>query len=43
MATLFNFSASCLIGDNDANLVAGDVAATPANKNGRPVQAFDDT
>lgn len=43
MATLLNFPASSLIGDNDANLVAGDLAATPANKNGRPVLAFDDT
>lgn len=43
MATLLNFPANCLIGDNDENLVAGDAAAAPANKNGRPVMAFDDT
>lgn len=43
MATLLNFPASGLIGDQDAQLVAGDVAATPASKLGRPVLAFDDT
>jgi len=41
--TLLNFPASALIGDNDAQLVAGDAAAPHASKLGRPVLAFDDT
>lgn len=42
--TLFNFPASAMFGDNDAQLVAGDVAAAhevPAV--GRPCLAYDDT
>jgi len=42
MATLLNFPASALLGDNDAQLVAGDVGAVHASKKGRPVLAFDD-
>lgn len=43
MATLFTFSAHALIGDNDAQLVAGDVAATPNVFIGRPGLEYDDT
>lgn len=43
MATLLNFPASSMIGDQDAQLVAGDAAALHANKVGRPVLVFDDT
>lgn len=35
--------ASAFIGDNDAQLVAGDAAAAPVNHLGRPAYAFDDT
>ena len=41
--TLLNIPASAFIGDTDAQLVAGDVAAPHAAKKGRPVLAFDDT
>ena len=43
MATLLNFPASCMIGDNDAQLVAGDVGAPHASFKGRPVLSFDHT
>lgn len=41
--TLLSLPASAFVGDNDAQLVGGDAAATPANHKGRPVMAFDDT
>ena len=41
--TLLNFPASALIGDNDAQLVAGDVGAPHASFLGRPVLSFDAT
>jgi len=41
--TLFLIAASGLVGDNDAQLVAGDVAATFETHIGRPAMSFDDT
>lgn len=41
--TLFSLSANMFVGDNDAQLVAGDNPATPANHVGRPVMTFDAT
>lgn len=41
--SLFPLPASAFIGDNDAQLVAGDVAAAAKNHKGRPAMAFDDT
>ena len=35
-------SAPCFVGDNDAQLVAGDVAAGATNLIGRPAWSFDD-
>ena len=41
--SLLSISASAFVGDVDANLIAGDGAATPEVHNGRPAMAFDDT
>lgn len=41
--TLFLLPATAFIGDIDAQLVAGDVAATFVRHNGRPAIALDDT
>jgi hypothetical protein len=43
MATLLSLAASSFIGDQDAQLVAGDVAVPHASHLGRPCLAFDDT
>ena len=41
--TLMNFPASALIGDNDAQLDAGDIGSPHASFKGRPVLSFDPT
>lgn len=41
--TLLELAANAFVGDNDAQLVGGDVAAVPVNHIGRPAWAFDDT
>jgi|GEM_PF-3139256 len=43
MATLILLPASSFVGDQDAQLVAGDVAVPHASHLGRPCLAFDDT
>jgi hypothetical protein len=43
MATLLSLAASSFIGDQDAQLVVGDVAVPHASHLGRPCLAFDDT
>ena len=40
--TLLELAANAFVGDNDAQLVAGDVAAAAVNHKGRPAWAFDD-
>ncbi len=42
-STLISLPASSFVGDNDAQLVGGDAAATPVNHLGRPAMAFDAT
>jgi hypothetical protein len=41
--TMLIFPASSMIGDNDAQLVTGDVGAPHSSHLGRPVLSFDDT
>lgn len=41
--TLLTLPATAFVGDNDAQLVAGDGPATQVNHVGRPAFAFDDT
>ena len=43
MSTLISLPASSFIGDQDAQLVTGDAAASHINLVGRPALAFDDT
>lgn len=42
-STLILLPATSFVGDNDAQLVAGDEPAVPVNHIGRPAMAFDDS